>query len=121
MLHRVALVTTNILEELRTFIIRVTRIVGLGTTSAVTSIQHMFHRLPVTTEIPSSPILVTLMKEAVRSSETSVLRRATQRNIPEDAILHSHHRENPKTYTLLNLHVAYSSCNLLTSPATIHL
>jgi hypothetical protein len=56
-------------------------------------------RLLVTANVvPRSPILVTLMKEALSSSETSVLTRATRRTIPEDVILHSHLRENLKSY-----------------------
>jgi hypothetical protein len=96
MLRSVALVRTDVSEELRASFIRVTRIGEIGKL-----IVRSVRRLLVTANVPSSQIHVTLMMEVIPSSETSVLTRAIRRNIPKDGILRdkyfnsAKHRNDP--------------------------
>jgi hypothetical protein len=85
MLRRVALVRTDVSEELSASFIRVTRIGELGCIIHILNSEfhtsflshfvflHSVCRLLVTANVvPSLPIFATLMKEALSSSETSV-------------------------------------------------
>jgi hypothetical protein len=78
----VALVRTDVSEEINASIIRMKRIGELGTTN-----RHTLRLLVKAKFVPSSQILVTLMMEWLNSSETMILTRATLHNIPEGGIL----------------------------------
>jgi hypothetical protein len=80
MLRRVALKRTSVSEERITSFIEVKIIGELGTTLVVISNRS------------------TLVIEVIVPAKTEDLTRATRRNIPEDAILHSHRRGNLKSY-----------------------
>jgi hypothetical protein len=114
-LCRVAHVRTNVSKECITTIIRARGIGELGTLAVTTDAcrEYVFlcsvRRLLVMANlVPSSPILVTLMMEELSSTETSVLTGATQRNNPEDGIIHSHCCDNLKSYLIYQ-----SWCNIL--------
>jgi hypothetical protein len=79
MLRRVAIVRTEALRLLHQG-----DLVFLGS----------MRRLLVTASVfPSSPILIAMMNEGLSSFEKLAFTRGIPRNIPEDAILHSHRPE----------------------------
>jgi hypothetical protein len=84
----VALARMDVSEEFSASIIMVTRIGVLGTTLAVSR-----------------------NRRTLRRNKKSVHTRATRCNIPEDAILHSHCRENLKSSTLPQTSVYLEALN----------
>jgi hypothetical protein len=83
MLRRVALVRTDVSEDLSASFIRVTRIGELGTTLAETS-----NRRTITDSCHPDEGGAKFLRNICSYT------RATRRNISEDGILHSHRREN---------------------------
>jgi hypothetical protein len=79
MLRPVTLVRTDVSEE------RIASI-RLKTISELVFLRSLLQLL-VTPKVPSLLILFMLMMEAILSFETTLLTRATRRNIPEDGIL----------------------------------
>jgi hypothetical protein len=78
------------------------RISGRGLPAIVLAYKFSMLQLLVTANVvPSSLILVTLIMEAINSSETSVPTRVARLIIPEDDILHRYRRENLKSYIAL--------------------
>jgi hypothetical protein len=65
-------------------------------------LRSLLQLIVATNVVPSSLILFTVIMEATRSSDISVLTRVTRRNIPEDGILHSHRCGNFKSHITLN-------------------
>jgi hypothetical protein len=102
---RVALVRTDVWEELSPSFIRATRIGELGTTLAVNSNRRSVLRLQVTA--------VLFLVHRFLSPKTSVLIRATQRNIPEDTILRTWKccecTHIPKSHLIHHVSFSYSS------------
>jgi hypothetical protein len=56
-----------------------------GTRRFITAFTRTLHLYLITANVPSSLFLVTLMMEAVRSFDTSVLTVTTRQSIPEDS------------------------------------
>jgi hypothetical protein len=71
---------------------------GMSRSVALVFLRGLLRLLVTANVVPTSPIIFTLMMEAIRSSETPVVTRTTHHNIPVDGILHSQCRENLRHY-----------------------
>jgi hypothetical protein len=80
--------------------------------------RRSFLQLLVAASFPTSLILSTVMMEAIRSSETSVLTKSARHHIPEDGILHflnsvRHSYATQNRSTGVRYYVSLFTCDLI--------
>jgi hypothetical protein len=84
----VALIRIDVSEK------RITSIISVKNERARNNVSSNYQPKHAANVVLSSLILFTVMVKAIRSSEMSVLTRATRCHIQEDSIIHSQSREN---------------------------
>jgi hypothetical protein len=83
--------------------VRRVALVRTASPSLFVFLRNVRRLLVIASVVPSSPILVTLTTAPLSTTKTSLPTRAPRRNTPEDTILHSHRRENLKSYTRITI------------------
>jgi uncharacterized protein YebE (UPF0316 family) len=110
MLRRVAVVRTDVSGEHVASIISVTffTITAVKTLKCYIVFRRFLQELHSVISQKTVFFIVTAVKTSNLNTFPSVLSRATPCNIPEDGILHSHRRENLRSYTNMLLDETFS-------------
>jgi hypothetical protein len=108
---------TNICRNVSSFHAKFEVLTVVTMRNAVLAFLRIVRPMPMTAKIPSSPILVTLIMEALDSSQTSVLKRATRRIIPEDGVFLS---TRLAERWIEQLSATLNACHIIQNDAWVH-